>query len=186
MRPTPPFDRVYPNRDKVVDDVMPTICTFLFGFTGAFFGTAASADRGALGKLAQLSLPFTTYATPEMERKGLVLLVTGLCCAGFFISLLTALFSKFTDPEPGWAKISAEGNRSDVQKRIDKAAYDALVARQQWYRLVSAVSYNIAIALLPLSGILFLKNAFVGWVLLLYLGYLAWALGRWVSSLGWR
>lgn len=161
---------------------MPIICTLLFGFAGAFFAGAAAADRAALGTLRSMVIPIVHLATPEMERKGLVLLITGVSCAAFYISFITAIFSKLVDPAPGWEQIAALQNRTSAQQNADSAAYWGFIHRQQRYRAISGAAYNIGLAPLPFSGLIFTKTQFVTWVILIYVAFLIFTLGKFLFA----
>lgn len=174
MTPTPPWNRKYPNWDRVIDDVIPLICTLLFGFSGTFFVSIAVADKAQVNEFSQTNLGW--FVIPEIEAKDAILILSGISSIAFFASVLSAIYSKLSDADSSRPTIEAQ-LRSPAQVAVDRVALSDFHARQAKLRALSIKAFNSGVFVLPICGLMLLpKLAFVV-ALILYLVF-AFALYR--------
>ena len=167
--PAYPFNLDAPNRDRAIDEVMPIVCTLLFGFAGAFFATAAAADKGetVLGLLV-LRNPLTGAVWYSDFRKGYVLFITGVAAISFYVSLISIIYSRMKDPLPAWRHVGYLNSGLTDEHRRDRDILKKFLSERRRYRVVSLNAFNFGILFIPFAGLLFLKQIVLPIALVLY------------------
>ncbi|MBV9480057.1 MAG: hypothetical protein JO249_04790 [Acidobacteria bacterium] len=145
-----------PNYIEALEEIIPLLCTILFGFEGLLFVGVALSDQ-SFGVTTFHEIPFWQK---NVNVKTLLLAISGACCVLLYISVMAILYCrmkryKHLISDVDLAILLDDPQHGDqVHDQIDTLERARLI-----YSNISIITFNAAvIVLLPISGFIFIKN----------------------------
>ncbi|HXZ01932.1 MAG TPA: hypothetical protein VEI03_18200 [Stellaceae bacterium] len=150
--PSYPLNRRFPNRSKALEEGIPILCSILFGFAGAYFAAISVIRPDELGE-RKFECVFVIGSIIgsgwDFQVKNAVMVLSAICCACFYISVIGAIYAKMVNTDEIASKLGA--GRSDEQKAVDNDIITRRIGQREKYFFVSLAAFNTGIFVLPFS-----------------------------------
>lgn len=165
-RPTPPLDKYFPNKESAIEEGMPLLCSILFGFSGLYFAAVCIVKDSDLGERTFANLlvvgPYIASSL-DFSLRSAIMFLSAICCASFYGSVVSALYAKMVN-----VHAVASAAKSPEQQAADELILSHLRKRRSVYILISLITFNFGIFVLPLSLLVFLPNKVMATAIVLY------------------